>query len=91
MPRERDRCHDFWVVAFMTCMDREFELALVARLRAGDTSAFDVVHEWYNRPLFNFLARLTRRRDIAEDLLEDPPLQLSLSRIGKRYYWLSRA
>jgi RNA polymerase sigma factor (sigma-70 family) len=60
----------------MRCVDREFELALVARLRDGDTSAFDVVHEQYNRPLFNFLARLARRRDIAEDLLEETWLRL---------------
>jgi len=55
----------------MTCVDREIELALVARLRDGDPSAFGVVHERYNRPLFNFLGRLTRRRDVAEDLLEE--------------------
>src|SRR5215208_3438959 len=60
----------------MTCVDREFELALVARLRDGDTSAFDAVHEQYNRPLFNFLARLSRRRDVAEDLVEETWLRL---------------
>jgi DNA-directed RNA polymerase specialized sigma24 family protein len=52
-------------------MDRECELALVARLRAGDAAAFDAVHELFNAPLFNFLARLSRRRDVAEDLLEE--------------------
>ena len=52
-------------------MDRESELALVARLRAGDPSAFDVVHGEFNVRLFNFLARLSRRRDVAEDLLEE--------------------
>jgi RNA polymerase sigma-70 factor (ECF subfamily) len=66
----------------MTCMDspsakppaeqaRAAELALVARLRAGDTAAFDVVHAEYNGRLFNFLARLSRRREVAEDLLEE--------------------
>jgi RNA polymerase sigma-70 factor (ECF subfamily) len=57
-------------------MDRESEEALVARLRAGDASAFDVVYDRLNRPLFNFLARLSRRRDVAEDLLEETWLRL---------------
>jgi RNA polymerase sigma-70 factor (ECF subfamily) len=57
-------------------MDRESELALVVRLRAGDAAAFDVVHERFNTPLFNFLARLSRRRDVAEDLLEETWLRL---------------
>ena len=52
-------------------MDRESELALVARLRAGDAAAFDRVYEAFNPRLFNFLARLARNRDTAEDLLEE--------------------
>ena len=55
----------------MTCMDRELELDLVARLRNGDPAAFDAVHGAFNTRLFNFLARLSRRRDVAEDLLEE--------------------
>jgi RNA polymerase sigma factor (sigma-70 family) len=57
-------------------MDRESELSLVAGLRAGDVAAFDAVHERFNMPLFNFLARLSRRRDVAEDLLEETWLRL---------------
>jgi RNA polymerase sigma factor (sigma-70 family) len=60
----------------MTGMDREAELALVVRLRAGDAAAFDAVHDRFNTPLFNFLARLSRRRDVAEDLLEETWLRL---------------
>lgn len=60
----------------MTCMDRESELALVARLRAGDAAAFDLVYERFNAPLFSFLARLSRRRDVAEDLVEETWLRL---------------
>ena len=52
-------------------MDRESELELVARLRNGDAAAFDAVHGAFNTRLFNFLARLSRRRDVAEDLLEE--------------------
>jgi RNA polymerase sigma factor (sigma-70 family) len=55
----------------MTSMDRPSELALVARLRAGDSDAFDEVHAAFNTRLFNFLARLARRREVAEDLLEE--------------------
>ena len=50
---------------------RQSELALVARLRAGDADAFDRVHAAFNPRLFNFLARLARNRDTAEDLLEE--------------------
>src|SRR3954468_19086831 len=57
-------------------MDREFELQLVERLRAGDPDAFDVVHGAFNGRLYNFLARLSNRRDVAEDLLEETWLRL---------------
>jgi RNA polymerase sigma-70 factor (ECF subfamily) len=57
-------------------MDRGSELALVARLRAGDPEAFDAAHEAFNTALFNFLARLSQRRDVAEDLLEETWLRL---------------
>jgi RNA polymerase sigma factor (sigma-70 family) len=60
----------------MTGMDQESELALVARLRVGDAAAFDLVHDQFNGRLFNFLARLTRRREVAEDLLEETWLRL---------------
>ena len=52
-------------------MDRESELALVKRVRAGETAAFDAVHAAFNARLYGFLARLARSRDIAEDLLEE--------------------
>lgn len=55
----------------MSVMDREYELALVLRLREADASAFEAVHAAFNARLFNFLARLSRRRDVAEDLLEE--------------------
>ena len=55
----------------MTVVDRESELELVAQLRAGDAAAFDRVHGEFNVRLFSFLARLSRTRDVAEDLLEE--------------------
>jgi RNA polymerase sigma-70 factor (ECF subfamily) len=57
-------------------MDRETELGLVNRLRAGDPAAFDVVYGLFHPRLFNFLARLSRRRDVAEDLVEETWLRL---------------
>jgi RNA polymerase sigma-70 factor (ECF subfamily) len=55
----------------MTEMDREFERELVAQLQAGDAAAFDRIYGEFNARLFSFLARLSRRRDVAEDLLEE--------------------
>jgi RNA polymerase sigma-70 factor (ECF subfamily) len=57
-------------------MDRDTELALVARLRAGDRAAFDAVYTTFNDRLFTFLLRLSCRRDVAEDLLEETWLRL---------------
>jgi len=57
-------------------MDRETELALVERLRDGDAAAFDAVYDAFNVRLFTFLLRLSRRRDVAEDLLEETWLRL---------------
>ena len=54
-----------------TTMDRDTELALVERIRQGDADAFDAVHLAFNRRVFTFLLRLSRRRDVAEDLLEE--------------------
>jgi RNA polymerase sigma-70 factor (ECF subfamily) len=59
-----------------TSVDRETELALVGRLRQGDPDAFDEVYAAFNTRLFTFLARLSRHRDIAEDLLEETWLRL---------------
>jgi len=60
----------------MTPVDRSRELALVARLKQSDGDAFDQVYAEFNARLFNFLARLCRRRDVAEDLLEETWLRV---------------
>jgi RNA polymerase sigma-70 factor (ECF subfamily) len=57
-------------------VDRDIELALVERLRQGDADAIDDVYAAFNRRLFTFLLRLCRRRDVAEDLLEETWLRL---------------
>ena len=55
----------------MTGMDRQSELDIVAQLRARDPAAFDRLYDEFNTRLFSFLARVSRNRDIAEDLLEE--------------------
>jgi len=57
-------------------MDRETELALIRQLQGGDQAAFDAAFDEFHARLFNFLARLSRRRDVAEDLLEETWLRL---------------
>ena len=57
-------------------MNRDTEIVLVARLRRGDAEAFDAIHEAFHTRLFTFLLRLCRRRDVAEDLLEETWLRL---------------
>jgi RNA polymerase sigma-70 factor (ECF subfamily) len=60
----------------MTTVEREIELRLVARLKDGDEAAFVAIYEAYRPRLFSFLVRLSRRRDVAEDLLEETWLRL---------------
>lgn len=60
----------------MTSMDPDDEQRLVARLRAGDTGAFDAVYEDYRPRVFAFLLRMTRNRTLAEDLLDETWLRL---------------
>ncbi len=57
-------------------MEREIELRLLARLKAGEPAAFETVYEAFRPRLFSFLARLSRRRDVAEDLLEETWVRL---------------
>jgi RNA polymerase sigma-70 factor, ECF subfamily len=60
----------------MSKMASEDDTALVAGLRCGDAAAFDRVYELYRRRLFAFLLRLSRRRVVAEDLLDETWLRL---------------
>jgi RNA polymerase sigma factor (sigma-70 family) len=60
-------------------MDQETERALVRRLKAGDQAAFDAVYDEFRVRLYNFLARLSRRREVAEDLAEETWLRLVAS------------
>jgi len=58
-------------------VDRETELQLIAGLKTCDPAAFEAVYEEFRPRLFSFLVRLSRRRDVAEDLLEETWLRLA--------------
>jgi len=72
------KCDSVTIKAFRRyyIVERELELELVSRLRAGDSTAFDEIHVVFNRRLLNFLARMARNRSVAEDLLEETWLRL---------------
>ncbi|MEP6863721.1 MAG: RNA polymerase sigma factor [Deltaproteobacteria bacterium] len=46
-------------------------------LRQGNSAAFDAVFAAYRRRLYGYLVRMTRRRDVAEDLLQETFLRLA--------------
>jgi RNA polymerase sigma factor (sigma-70 family) len=53
------------------------EAALVAALRAGKPRAFDRAYALHRNSVFAFLLRLTRRRDLAEDLHQETFVKLA--------------
>jgi RNA polymerase sigma-70 factor (ECF subfamily) len=58
-------------------VDLASERALVERLRRGDGDAFDRVYAHFRGPVFGFLARLSGRRDLAEELLQETFVRLA--------------
>ena len=52
--------------------------ALVAALREGDPVAFGRVHATHGPRIFNFLARMSGSRDLAEDLYQETWIKLAL-------------
>jgi len=52
-------------------MSRREDKELMERVAGGDPDAFAALYHRYERPLFNFLLRVTRRRPLAEDLLQE--------------------
>jgi RNA polymerase sigma-70 factor (ECF subfamily) len=53
------------------------ERAWLDGLRRGDAASFDAVFAAYRRRLYGYLVRMTRRRDVAEDLLQETFLRLA--------------
>lgn len=52
------------------------EHELIERLRRGETGAFDAIYEQHRARIFSFLARLTGRCELAEELLQEVFLRL---------------
>jgi len=53
------------------------ERAWVEGLRQGDVQAFDAVFAAYRRRIYGYLVRMTRRKDAAEDLMQEAFLRLA--------------
>lgn len=66
----------------MPAVDAAIERELVTRLRSGDAAAFDEIYAWMRPRVFSFLARMTGRRDVADDLSQE--VWLRLARTGPR-------
>ncbi len=58
-------------------MEREHEIALVRRLKDRDLAAFDEIYEEFRARLYSFLVRLTRRRELAEEILQETWMRLA--------------
>jgi RNA polymerase sigma factor (sigma-70 family) len=56
--------------------EQQQERAWVSRLRQGDPAAFDAIYAQHRARVFSFLARMTGRRELAEDLLQETFLRL---------------
>ncbi len=53
------------------------DTAWVAGLRRGETAAFDAVFAAYRRRIYGYLVRMTRRREVAEDLVQETFMRLA--------------
>jgi RNA polymerase sigma-70 factor (ECF subfamily) len=60
----------------MSVVTQDSDIDLVRRLRGRDPDAFEEAHRLFHPRIFAFLARLARRRDVAEDLAEETWLRL---------------
>jgi RNA polymerase sigma-70 factor (ECF subfamily) len=58
-------------------VDEALERELIGRLRGGDARAFDEVYDRLRPAVFAFLARMTGRRDVADDLAQEVWLRLA--------------
>src|ERR1700739_1139632 len=48
------------------------EVELISRIAQGDRKAFGALYGLYHRRLARFLTRLTKRYDVAEEVINDP-------------------
>jgi RNA polymerase sigma-70 factor (ECF subfamily) len=76
----------------------EPDSALLERLARGDARAFDAIYAEHRPRVYSFLVRLSGRRDVAEDLLQETFLRLATragslrpdTRIGAWLYTVAR-
>jgi RNA polymerase sigma-70 factor (ECF subfamily) len=66
----------FWRIS-ISVDEENSDRELVARLKCGDVGAFDQVFEAYRSRLFGYLLRMTRQRELAEDIVQETWLQLA--------------
>ncbi|MFP5204980.1 MAG: sigma-70 family RNA polymerase sigma factor [Acidobacteriota bacterium] len=71
------------------------DLALVARVRAGDLSAYDTLVRKYERQIFRIAQHITQNREDAEDVMQDAFLKAyekldQFQGNAKFYTWLVR-
>jgi RNA polymerase sigma-70 factor (ECF subfamily) len=52
------------------------EAALMQRMAGGDREAFAILYRQLERPLFGYLMKLVRERDMAEDILNETMLEV---------------
>lgn len=50
---------------------RAFETGLLARVAAGDRDAFETLYARFQRPLYGYLTKMLKDRNIAEDLTNE--------------------
>lgn len=55
---------------------RETDEELMARFQAGDAAAMELLFARFQKPLFNYFYRMVRRRETAEDLVQDTFVKL---------------
>lgn len=58
-------------------MEPAKERALVGRLRRGELAAFDEIYDALRPQVFSFLARLSKQRALAEELLQETFVRLA--------------
>lgn len=58
-------------------MTQSSDNLLLDRLRNGDATAFDALYEYYRPRIFSFLVRITRVRNLSEDLTQETFLRLA--------------
>ena len=71
------------------------DVALVARVRGGDVSAYDLLVRKYERQLFRIAQHITQNREDAEDVMQDAFLKAyekleQFQGNSKFYTWLVR-